>query len=227
MAGEFYCRAAVTGETVYAIQKKFGDLTVWNGSAFVTFVNANLATYVQALTETPAASYIYRGDYDAGLPAGTFVIEYYQQVGASPALEDALIGVETRIYDGTALVPPAVPGAGTGVILDYCVTEDTPCGSSIGGSNSLFRFSITAASGGAVPVIAGASLSLISVSTDTLISSPALTIDDNTTGELTERIASVAPVLSAGVYRYVCAVQIGSVTYGLTGYRFVSEGVPS
>jgi hypothetical protein len=71
---------------------------IWNGSAFVAFVIANIATYRVALAEAPAAS----GRYSVGFPplaAGTYSWGLYKGAGVlgDPRYGSPVYGV----WDGT------------------------------------------------------------------------------------------------------------------------------
>jgi hypothetical protein len=87
MANEINYRHDATGVTLYAIRRNAAG-QIWNGSSYVTQVNASWATYAIALTETPAGGYLYLAD--AADAAGD-AVEIYRQAGATPAITDVLV----------------------------------------------------------------------------------------------------------------------------------------
>jgi hypothetical protein len=85
-------------QTPYAILRRDSDGTVWNGSTFTTWTNANLGSYALTLTNRG-------GDlFTASLPsvaAGTYTATYYESVSNSYSVTDlALLG--STLYVGGA-----------------------------------------------------------------------------------------------------------------------------
>ena len=103
MASELYHRHSGTGDTLYAVITSAAR-TVWNGSAFVSFVVANWATYDVAMAESPASSYRYIATMPAGITAsGDYKIEVYEQAGGSPAITDTLLATYVLHWTGAAM----------------------------------------------------------------------------------------------------------------------------
>jgi len=71
-----------TGNTVYSV---FYDKSsqVWNGAAFVAFVEANWSSYAIAMTEVDTS-----GKYDVSAPVGTTAFESRVQAGGSPDVDN-------------------------------------------------------------------------------------------------------------------------------------------
>jgi hypothetical protein len=87
--------------TLYALVRKVSDGTVWNGSAFVTFVNGDIASYGVALT-SQGGDY-YAANMPSAITAGTYRVQYYEQAGGTPATTDEQLDSETFYWDGTAV----------------------------------------------------------------------------------------------------------------------------
>jgi hypothetical protein len=68
----------------------------WNGSALVTYVQGNFATYNQTITED-AGSSLFQGPFPAAIPYGKYILLFYQDIGGSyyPA------GAGAIYHDGT------------------------------------------------------------------------------------------------------------------------------
>jgi hypothetical protein len=116
---------AATGQTVYVfIWNALGQ--IWNGTSFVTYVQANWATYVISAVEQAGS-----GSYFATVPsgittAGTYSFAGYIQLHGSPASGD------TPVAQGPFTIPPAVstfivPATLAGLITDLRIlVEDAP-----------------------------------------------------------------------------------------------------
>lgn len=91
-----------SGETVYAVISPLGLATVWNGTAFVTFVAGNWSTYDIAVTEQGVTGR-YFGTWPT-LTEGWYVVTIYRQSGGSPATSDENVGSEAIYY-----TPPSTP----------------------------------------------------------------------------------------------------------------------
>lgn len=77
---------------------------VWNGSAFVAWVDANINTYKIGLTEQGTASGFYTGNFPTGITtAGTYSIVVYNEAGGSLVVGDTIIGVGYVDWDGSAV----------------------------------------------------------------------------------------------------------------------------
>jgi hypothetical protein len=108
MANELSWRQSATGETVYATIRSEGHL-YWNTAgtpALEALTVANWADYDVALTEAPASSYFYVGDWPTGLTTvGWYWVDVYKQVGGSPAISDTVIGGFLGYWSGAAFSP--------------------------------------------------------------------------------------------------------------------------
>lgn len=89
--------------TIYATVRSPGDSgTVWNGSAFVAFVNGDIANYDIPLTSRGGD--FYSADFPSGIANGTpCEIAVYEQAGGSPAITDLLLRSYTHVA-GSATV---------------------------------------------------------------------------------------------------------------------------
>ncbi len=90
------------GLTLY-FQVWDSDGAVWNGSAFESYNVSNWATYDTALTEQ-GSSMIYVGTFSASIAAGLYTLFTLEQIGASPAEGDTIVGVTTQEWDGSAFL---------------------------------------------------------------------------------------------------------------------------
>jgi hypothetical protein len=87
------------GATLYAILRRVSDGYVWNGSAVVAWVNANIATYKIALADQGGD--LYSVSVPADLPRGIdYDAIYYKQVGGSPAITDDILTREQFTWRG-------------------------------------------------------------------------------------------------------------------------------
>lgn len=100
MAGIIELTAATPGYTDYAtIHNASGQY--WNGTAFETFNGSNWSNYVTALTEDRSGGNgtgYYKATFPSGITAGRYSFTFYQQLGASPALGDTVIGSGGPMY---------------------------------------------------------------------------------------------------------------------------------
>ena len=100
MAGELQA-LATTGRTVYALIRNSTG-SIWNGSAFASYVTASYATYVVTMAEQGTASGFYAGTFPAAITAGTYSIVVKVQSGGSPAETDLSAAEGTFDWTGTA-----------------------------------------------------------------------------------------------------------------------------
>lgn len=110
-----------TGSNVYGIIQDVGG-KVFNGSAFVDYVVADLHSYAIPLTETPTGS----RRFAAAMPAladGSYAVAYYLQSGGEPSINDELIAGEdfkiraTQTQVVTSLVNPLSPERDIDVVV--------------------------------------------------------------------------------------------------------------
>ncbi len=78
---------------------------VWNGSAFVTYVTANYATYTNSAIEQGTASSMYAGTFPPTIIPGIYSVVAHKQVAGSPAETDPVIATGNVEWNGTALLP--------------------------------------------------------------------------------------------------------------------------
>ena len=103
MSNEIQLRYEDTGLTIYATVRRPADGYMWNGSAFEAFATANWATYDIACSESPAGGYLYLANFPA-VAAGQYYIDFYEQSGAAPAINDTLLASGVLYWDGSAEV---------------------------------------------------------------------------------------------------------------------------
>jgi hypothetical protein len=118
MANELSVRYHTTGLTFYGTIRSAAARTMWNGSALEALTVANWATYDIALTETPAGSYFYVGDWPALLTTvGWYWLDLYVQVGGAPAINDTPVESQLLYWNGTAALPWAADTVQVGSIV--------------------------------------------------------------------------------------------------------------
>jgi hypothetical protein len=78
-----------------------GGAGIWNGSAYVTFANADWTTYATATPETPPGSGRYVCQFPTSSAAGNYSWAIYLRAGATAAVGDAPIGSGSGYWDGT------------------------------------------------------------------------------------------------------------------------------
>jgi hypothetical protein len=101
-------RTYVGAGTPYALIRQTGG-DVWNGSAFVTFIDADIATY-----DVPLASQggdLYATDFPEDITQGTYLVQYYEANGV-PTISDLLLDSEPVYWSGTEIVTPPASYAG-------------------------------------------------------------------------------------------------------------------
>jgi hypothetical protein len=96
MANELEVIGAATGP-VYATLQTVEDALMWNGSSYEPFAVANFATYMNALTESPAGSNRWLGDFPNVGNFQKHLVVYYSGAG-SPS--DTPLGSEVMTPDG-------------------------------------------------------------------------------------------------------------------------------
>lgn len=92
MANEMQYRSTSTGVTIYAIvTDEAGQYWSVTNSAFEALVVANWGTFDITMTETPAASYFYVGDFPAAIATGgVYGVMFFEQAAGAPAITDTL-----------------------------------------------------------------------------------------------------------------------------------------
>jgi len=127
MANEVSYRHTATGETLYFTIRNTAR-QMWNTAgtpAFETLTVANWTDYDIAMSESPASSYLYAGDFPAvsgNMVAGLYWVDIYKRAGGSPAISDVLQGSFFGYWDGTAykfwaddLIPTGMSGVAAAV----------------------------------------------------------------------------------------------------------------
>lgn len=126
MAAELQIDAQqATGGTVYFLLRNTTG-SIWNGSSFVTYVDADIANYDIAATEQGTASGYFVGTMP-GVAAGVYNVVAKQRAGGSPAVTDFSIGWGAIQWTGSAVLPlSGVPNGTTNLnaIADTILKRD-------------------------------------------------------------------------------------------------------
>lgn len=102
-------RGLPTGWTVNTRIENEVDL-IWNGTAFVELVVADIASYATATPETPAGSGRFICQFPLTSPPGNYAWSVHRQLGASPAIDDPEVGRGNGYWDGATFGNvPGVP----------------------------------------------------------------------------------------------------------------------
>lgn len=105
MANEISWRYSATGSTLYFTIRN-ASRQMWNGTGVETLTVANWGNYDIALTETPASSYFYVGDWPAALTTvGFYYVDLYVQAGGSAAISDTQGPTLYGYWNGTKFEP--------------------------------------------------------------------------------------------------------------------------
>ncbi len=89
---------------VYVIIRQTSDGFVWNGTAWVSWVDANIATYDIPLVGLGGD--FYAADAPTALVNGTeYRFLYYERAGAMPVITDLLLASEEGMWNGTTVTP--------------------------------------------------------------------------------------------------------------------------
>jgi hypothetical protein len=110
MARELSVSFNGTGATLYAVLRRVADNTVWNGTAFVAWSDAGIATY--AITLPDRGGDEYAADMPAAVPAGTYRYRVYQQLAGSPATTDDILKTTGPFAWSGASIGVPVPSGG-------------------------------------------------------------------------------------------------------------------
>lgn len=95
--------ASLINETVYMLIHN-DEADVWDGTEFVTYVDANRATYAIAMTPGAAETSLFTAAIPAALAGSTYFPTAFIQAGASPALTDETAVQGTLNWSGTGVV---------------------------------------------------------------------------------------------------------------------------
>jgi hypothetical protein len=89
--------------TVYAVIRRLSDQYAADvvAEAFEAWADGSIGDYDISLTSQGGD--VYAADFPTWIGTGEYVISYYVQSGASPAVTDPLIGSEAGYWDGTAV----------------------------------------------------------------------------------------------------------------------------
>lgn len=93
-----------TGATLYAVLLDASGANLgkaWNGAAFEVPASANWATYAVLLAEQGATG-LYEADMPA-IPGALYTVTVYRRAGGSPAVGDAVVGLGSIDWTGTAV----------------------------------------------------------------------------------------------------------------------------
>ena len=97
-----------SGDVLYAtIRNRSGQVWYPAGQVFEDWDAGGRTAddYSIALTDKGASRYI--GDFDGGIPAGSYSIQVFQQAGANPADTDTLVCSSAILWTGTGELTPA------------------------------------------------------------------------------------------------------------------------
>ena len=118
MASELAWRHTATGETIYATIRTAAR-TYWYTVTpeLEALTVAHWADYDIALTESPASSYFYVGDWPVALDTnGWFWIDIFKRAGGSPAIGDTLVGGMVVYWNGATANPWSTDSVQIGVV---------------------------------------------------------------------------------------------------------------
>lgn len=89
--------------TLYAVIRRASDQYAWDStnSTFEAWDDASIGDYDLPLTSQGGD--VYAADFPASIGSGEYVIAYYLQLGASPAVTDPSLGSEGGYWDGSAV----------------------------------------------------------------------------------------------------------------------------
>lgn len=94
----------LSGRTLYAVVRPLGLQTVWDGAAFVAYVEADWPDYAVAVAEQGSTG-TYFGEWPDAFAAGWYSFTVYDQAGGSPDVgADAQVGSKAIYY-----TPPETP----------------------------------------------------------------------------------------------------------------------
>lgn len=128
MANELGLTYSATGQNLYA--RLFNaSQQVWStvAAAFVPFVVADVGNYDLPLTETPAGSYLYAGDFPSVITAaGNYEWRAFLREGGTPAITDPLVWEEEIEWAGAAATPVGLAPAGAYTRTTYQTNGVTP-----------------------------------------------------------------------------------------------------
>lgn len=190
MANELGVQYDVTGRNVYFLLRNSVN-AIWNGSAFVAYATLDLGSYDIPATEQGTASRFYVANMPA-VAAGVYHQYAYEQVGASPAETDLLIGAGPIEWDGTAELPlSSVP----------LTANKTGYALSNAGIDALFTRALTESynADGAAPTVAQALFVIMQRVTEFSIASTTITVNrlDGTTAAFTLTLDSATTPTSS------------------------------
>lgn len=127
MANELYISSSAS-VTPYAIVRRKSDFKVASiaAEAFVTFTNADVADYDTLLTS--AGGDAWSANFPSWIPAGEYLIQYYDRAGATPAITDVKIKESDIYWSGSSVSSGDVPTAAEMVELLARALRDNPIG---------------------------------------------------------------------------------------------------
>jgi hypothetical protein len=121
MANQLKLSATTSGMTVYAVVFSSSG-QFWNTSgapAFEPETDANWTNYAIALAEAGTTA-VYMGNFPASITtAGEYCVQFRQQMDASPALTDPILGTGGILWTGSAEALPLASGSASGINLTF------------------------------------------------------------------------------------------------------------
>jgi len=95
------------GSAPYALVRNSVN-QIWNGSAFVAYVTANIGTYDLPLTEQGTASRYWTVSFPTAINPGVYTVQFFDTSG-SPTEGDTLVGVDSDFeWNGGKEVDPNI-----------------------------------------------------------------------------------------------------------------------
>lgn len=92
-----------TGRTCYFLIRS-QTATIWNGSSFVTYDNANYSSYTISAVEQGGSGY-YAGTFPPAITPGAYNVIMLEQVGGSAAQTDPVVSQGDVQWNGSAVIP--------------------------------------------------------------------------------------------------------------------------
>jgi hypothetical protein len=115
---------------LYAIIRNRATSYVWNGTSFVAWADADIASYDVALTSRGGD--LYSASMPAAVSEGDYFVDYYKREGATPATTDLRLSGESLHWTGTAAIDSGDdPTAAEMVSLLKQALRDSPAGVSM------------------------------------------------------------------------------------------------
>lgn len=163
-----------TGLNLYAVIRPQGLLTIWNGSAFVTYNALNWTSYDIALAEQGAGTYF--GEWPSSFAAGYYIVTIYRRIGGSPATTDTYLTSQSLYFTSGEAAAPASMVPAVEFVVPASDSTNPDCDPKTVRPSDLSRVAFNV---GNLPQVAGGA----TISTCVITSSPSgLTLSDQAIG---------------------------------------------